>query len=213
MKRCHEVQQLLSQLPLSEVLQSSSWVESHLEFCPDCQGIYPTQSSLKELFQVWPDLEPDLRLLQTVRGNIYREMDRLQDGNSSIRFLPSLLFATGIAALLALLAVPNNWVSLSEPIPQGQNSRFRTQAGLLNSPLSPAFRADTVNLSGSPSVLPSSILHVIEWNQSQAKRKASSAGQPLVQEALGKQMRPQVQQAIAVEGTQEVRQRVASSDL
>jgi len=147
-------------------------VQQHVESCVECQGAYPTRSSLKSFFDAMPEVEPDRRLLAAVRQSIDREMDRRAWGLFDL--IPSLSFAGGVAALLAVMALPMLWLGTNEvparaasvaTVAQRESLPVQVQlVGPFTQAANPLVVADPlVSLSRSyePQIQPGSVVHVI----------------------------------------------------
>ncbi len=135
MKSCREIQRvLLAELAYLGGMQLDRTVESHLEHCTACQGIYPTRPPLRKFLDAWPEIDPDPWLIQRVRGSVFREMDGHQSGLFSLGFFPTVAFATGLAALFAILSVPLFWLSTpleqAVELPVDRAARLDARSGL-----------------------------------------------------------------------------------
>ena len=106
---CPEIQsQLAESLSYSKLGRAA---QRHLESCVECQGAYPTKPVIRDLlYDAWPEIEPDRRLLAMVRQSIDKEMDKPAWG--FLRFdWSSVAFAGGVAALFMVLGLPALWMS------------------------------------------------------------------------------------------------------
>jgi hypothetical protein len=105
---CPEIQsQLAESLSYSKLGRAA---QRHLESCVECQGAYPTKPVIRDLlFDAWPEIEPDRRLIAMVRQSLDKEMDKRAWG--FLRFdWSSVAFAGGVAALFMILGLPLLWM-------------------------------------------------------------------------------------------------------
>jgi hypothetical protein len=106
---CRDIQTQLAESTSFSKLTPA--VQQHVEHCVECQGFYPTKPLLKDLLEeAWPEIEPDARLLASVRQSLDREMERPAAGAFGRSGSPSIGFAAGVAALFAVLALPLAWM-------------------------------------------------------------------------------------------------------
>jgi hypothetical protein len=157
--------------------------QKHVEDCVECQGFYPMKADLKSLlFDALPELDPDPRLLATVRQSVYREMDRPARSFLNWDFWPSLSFASGVAALLAVLALPMLWLA---PARQGsvrgadvlaRAERAQVQTSLVGpfgnnaNSLVVADPLASLHREYRPQIQPGSVVHVIYPVKAQQKK-------------------------------------------
>lgn len=106
---CPEIQsQLAESLSYSKLGRAA---QRHLESCVECQGAYPTKPVIRDLlYDAWPEIEPDRRLLAMVRQSIDKEMDKPAWGFWRFDW-SSIAFAGGVAALFMVLGLPLLWMS------------------------------------------------------------------------------------------------------
>jgi hypothetical protein len=169
---CLEIQKKMTESSSFSKLSKSA--QNHVEGCDECQDFYSTKPALKSLlFDALPDLEPDPRLLATVRQSVYREMDRPARSFLQWNFWPSLSFASGVAALVAVMALPMLWMDASRPgAAHGQDllaraERVQVQTSLVGpfgkseNPLVVTDPLTSLNREYRPQIQPGSVVHVI----------------------------------------------------
>jgi hypothetical protein len=178
---CLEIQRQLADSPGYSNLSRS--VQKHLDRCTECQGAYPTQPELRGLlFEALPEIEPDPRLLATLRVRMAQEMERPR-GLFQLDFLPSFSFAAGVAVLFAVLVLPLLWIKSpaqqrgSAPATMAQVERLPAQlelAGPFNNadPLLVADPLNSLHRAYRPQIQPGSIVHVIYPFQSKEKTES-----------------------------------------
>lgn len=168
---CLEIQRQLAETFSYSGLSRTA--QRHLESCVECQGSYPTKPLIRDLlFDAWPEIEPDRRLIAAVRMRIDQEMDKSAWG--FLRFdWSSVAFAGGVAALFAVLSLPLLWMGsrATTPRPAGTVVQASIQphaqsAGLASFDLSgPAARTssapDFQRVVYRPQIRPGAVVHVI----------------------------------------------------
>jgi hypothetical protein len=179
---CLEIQRQMADSSSFSKLSRS--VQKHLESCVECQGLYPSRPALRTLLlRAWPEIEPDRRLLAVVRQRIEQEMEKPAWGFLRLD-LSSLSFAFGVAALLAVLALPLLWLgatrqqarSLESAAQVAERVQVRSElAGPFNSgdSLLVTDSLTSLNRVYRPQIRPGAVVHVIyPFNPQQEPRRA-----------------------------------------
>ena len=169
---CLEIQrQLAESISVSKLSRAA---QRHVESCVECQGAYPTKPVIRDLlFDAWPEIEPDRRLLAMVRQSIDKEMDKPAWGFLSFDW-SSLAFAGGVAALFVVLGLPLLWmgsraVASRNPVSVAQASVVHPRAQAVGLASFDAIEPASVSASAPevqpvvyrPQIRPGAVVHVI----------------------------------------------------
>jgi hypothetical protein len=168
---CLDIQRQLTECSSYSQLHRS--VQSHVEHCVECQGFYPTKPALRSAFDLWPEIEPDARLLASVRHRVYEQMEKRAWGFLQFDFFPSFSFAAGVAVLLAVLGLPLLWMGANRQPAQApqfvvvQPDRIQVQTTLVGpfqrkeNPLVVTDPLTSLHRAERPPIQPGSVVHVI----------------------------------------------------
>jgi hypothetical protein len=174
---CLEIQrQLAESFSYSNLSRNA---QRHLESCVECQGAYPTKPVIRDLlFDAWPEIEPDRRLIAMVRQSIDKQMDKSAWGFWRFDW-SSIAFAGGVAALFMVLGLPLLWmgsravatkptvaVAQASVRPHVQAAGFAQAAGLasFDSIETAAAKTSTPDVQSAvyrPQIRPGAVVHVI----------------------------------------------------